>query len=174
MERGGPRRFTLLELAVVMLLLAMMMALVIPRVGRLPRRIAVRTLVSTVETAFRDAGLRARGSGEMVTVTAEPEGNRLEVKGGVPRADQQGGEGGGEGSAVSPVAPQSHYVFPKRTEWSMGEWEATATEDEVPVYRFLPNGEAEGPVMTLALRGSRFEIVVDALTGRPLVTELDE
>ena len=73
------RRFSLIELGVVIFLIALVLGLVAPRVGRVPRAVAVRSLVGTVQSAFREAGLRARATGQTVRLKAVPEENCLRV-----------------------------------------------------------------------------------------------
>lgn len=165
------RHFSLIELTIVLLLLALMLALVAPRAGRIPRAVAVRSLIGTVESAFRHAGLRARASGRPVMLEPDPRGNCLRVAS-PGTSEPTAGEGNGESSARAPrsaVEAKRKYEFPSGTEW-FAEGDQLAPDSELPHYVFFPGGEAGGPDITLIVRKQSFHISVDRLTGRPIVT----
>lgn len=166
------RLFTLVELGVVLLLMALMLALVAPRAGRIPRAVAVRSLLGTVESAFRDAGLRARASGEAVRLRADPSANCLRIvsgsagTSGVETADD-------EGEGAGPASVRQRYEFPGKTEWRIDEALGDTVED-LPDFVFYPGGEAGGPDLQIRLRKQTFLISIDRLTGRPIITEKDD
>ncbi|MBU0717848.1 MAG: type II secretion system GspH family protein, partial [Planctomycetes bacterium] len=70
--RSG-RHFTLIEAIIVLAAIGMLLALVLPRVGRLPRTLVIQHAISAVQTGFRDAGLKARTTGKPVLLVLDTE-----------------------------------------------------------------------------------------------------
>lgn len=166
------RRFSLIELGVVIFLIALVLGLVAPRVGRVPRAVAVRSLVGTVQSAFREAGLRARATGQTVRLKAVPEENCLRVltarsAAEEGQAEQQESESQGLSRAFIGA---EKYRFPIKTKWEEGG-QSPAWDSEAAQYRFFPGGEAAGPELVVKLRNQAFRIAVDPLTGRAIVEE---
>lgn len=67
-------RFTLMEMLVVAAVLAIVLGLVAPRVGRVPSRVQAEYCVSAVRTALDVAALRARTTGQACRLVLVPEG----------------------------------------------------------------------------------------------------
>ncbi|MFW6367390.1 MAG: hypothetical protein ACOC0L_01870 [bacterium] len=172
------RSFTLVELGVVLLLVALMIALVAPRAGRIPRSLAVRSLIGTVESAFRDAGLRARASGRSVRLRTDPSANCLRIDQGGPSESLNASEDSASPSNSKNNTPEvrQKYPFPTNTEWhaEQGLPHDDSFDEATGGYIFHPGGEATGPDLELTLRKQTFLIAVDRLTGRPVVTDITD
>jgi prepilin-type N-terminal cleavage/methylation domain-containing protein len=180
--------FTLLEILLVLTILSLVLAVVLPRIGRLPKRLTVERACSAVRLAVVEAGMRARASGTPMKLVLEPEENvflatplpATAIGGRSPTA-RLGGTGV-EGRAVEReggghiLSTQSRYAIPAGVVWSLDRGDGTAMTDEEgrPVYAFYPNGEATGPRAVFTVAGRRFELDVDRLTGKPTIRDLDE
>ena len=168
------RTFTLIELGVVLLLAALMLAIIAPRAGRIPRALAVRSLIGTVESAFRDAGLRARASGSSVRLRADPSANCLRIDRSSPSANPAAPDDSPSTPKTNTPNVRRKYEFPANTEWrtEQGLPHAESFDEEAAEYIFHPGGEASGPDLEITLRKQTFRISVDRLTGRPVVSNV--
>lgn len=192
------RRFTLLEVVAVLLLISLVMGLVAPRIGRMPGGIAARSLVTAIQSGCRDAGMRARASGKTVRLVLEIGANRFRIRDAgsesgadvavaaldaPPGVDAPGRSEAGAAAADGEEKPtasigdylEGEYELPKGTTWSREgiELEAEVMEQEV-YYEFFPGGEASGPDLQASVAGRTFTVSVDSLTGRPLITQIEE
>lgn len=144
---------------------AMIFALVIPVVGRVPAKVEIRRARTDLEAAFSTASRRARATGGTVGLTLQLAEGKARVQDG---GSGLGGQGGGD--ALATAEPESGGLamdLPGGIEWPEGGG------DEA-VYIFLPGGQASGPVLNFSLRGREFVLAVDNLTGRLLIDQTDE
>ena len=190
--RNDHPRFSMLEIVVVLVILGLVLALALPRIGRLPRRLVIERALSTLRSAFRDAGMKARATGK-------PVGLVLDVEKGVLRLEDVPGfaspgvsapspadtsaaedeEADGDEGAQAPkpagfLARLGDYRLPADLKWDEFEAAEAAEGDgdaKEPAFSFFPGGEASGQPLTFAIRGHRFRLDVDRLTGRPLIEE---
>ena len=193
--RGCPRRprgghgFTLFEMLLVLAIISLVLAVVLPRIGRLPKRLAVESGCSAIRQAVAEAGLRARASGTPVRLILDVDENCFLVQSLAPAAVAgragpalAGGYAGdipGTGAKEHMghiVSTRSRYNLPGRISWRLdgGDEESLFDEEGRPVYSFFPSGEATGPRVTFVVAGRSFELEVDRLTGRPVIRDLDE
>ena len=162
------RSFTLVETIIVLLIATMIFGLVVPRIGRLPARVAIRKSTSELILPFVTAARRARATGTEVTLLLDLAEHRADIRAGgtAPMAmrqssDDEASEGQDERT------PDSRFRIPADIEWSVAE-------DSPVQYRFFPTGEGSGPELEFRLRGRTFIFSVDGLTGRPSVEEVGE
>ena len=80
------REFTLMEMIAVLAIIGLALALVLPRIGRVPARVAVAGAVSQLRTAARDAGMRARATGRPCQLVLMPDENTWRIRGGASGA----------------------------------------------------------------------------------------
>ena len=182
------RTFTLIELMIVLVIIGLVMALVIPKVGRLPAGLVLRTTVGQFRSAFRDAATRARATGVPVKLIFDTGNNRFRLEE-VPESAPLAMAGGGVPAPVSaPIGksgnaaggddavPLGHrysgsceYDMPKGIEWHLESWNENS--DETPFFVFFPNGEATGGGLEFTAGRRLLRLDIDRLTGRPLITE---
>jgi len=167
------RFFSLLEIVIVLIILGLTAALVVPRVGRLPRGVLVKTMIGRIETAFRDAAMRARATGGTVTLSLDSEGNSFRMQDG----------GSGQPSGWAPPSPDRAAesapgggVFAKSRDYGMPKGTLWRTDtgaeigENAPSFTFYGSGEAAGPELEIIVGKGRYSLAVDRLTGRPLIT----
>ena len=167
MATGG---FTLLELLIVLAVAALVMAIVVPRIGRLPSGLVVEKACGDLENAIYHAARRARVTGHPTRLVFDLEGKKATV------------EDSGGGATVAPPSseatdtaaadkrgPDESLVHPldEAIEWKAPEQDTEAAAK--PAFVFYPNGEAAGVPLAFAVRGRALILDVDRLTGRPLV-----
>lgn len=136
----------------------------------------MRSLIGTVESAFRDAGLRARASGNSVRLRADPSANCLRIDRGSSSANHAAPEDSSSAAPKNTPNVRQKYEFPANTEWrtEQGLPHAETFDEEAAEYIFHPGGEATGPDLEITLRKQTFRIAVDRLTGRPIVTDITD
>jgi len=175
------RRFTLIEVAVVLVILGLALALVAPKIGRLPRKVVVDGACAKVRTAFRDAGMKARAMAKPVRLVLDVEGKlfRIEDLPGAPapEAAPPVSRDGDEDGAERPPPPGflarlKQYELPRDLEWRLDDLQLGV--EEKPSFSFYPDGSATGQAMQFTVRETRFNLDVDRLTGRPLLTEVPD
>jgi len=170
------RRFTLFEILIVTLLIAVIAALVVPRVSAIPKRYVVESNLSTLRQVINETATRARASGRGLTLSLDIDASSFLVaaleqtlaREWVPPA---AGDQDSTGPSMGFIEVKSSYELSKEFQW-MPENSALDDEGRV-VYSFHPSGEAGGPSLVFALKGRRFQLDVDRLTGTPLIQELE-
>jgi type II secretory pathway pseudopilin PulG len=169
-----PKFFSLVELLVVLVVMALVFGLALPRLLRFPQRLLVDNLRSQTQSAFRNASTRALMSGNSVTLVLNPEQNQFRIQSesgasldaATPAASGETGETGGKSRLL---AMESTYSFHRGIVWDP---ETAPSDAESPAqYVFHPNGEAGGPLLKVKAGKREFQIEVDSLTGRPLFME---
>ena len=141
----GPQGFSLIELAVVLLVLVIAVAVVAPAVGRTADGVRARAEVGAVAAFLRSAREQAVTRRQALEVVVDRDAHALVVR----RAGREG-EAGVLGSRA--VSPRLRI-------------EADALS--APRVTFLPHGMSSGARFAIAAPGSRaYVIAVDALTGR--------
>lgn len=142
------RGFTLLEILVVLALAAIILALVLPRLGGGLEGLRVRTASRQVAALLRSARVQAVAWRQTVTVTADPRGGTLLV------------EPPGRTGAPSRLA------MPQGVRLAVLDEAARPRGDRPTRIRFSPRGGSDGGALAVTGAGRRISIVVDPLTGR--------
>ncbi len=184
-QRPRPLRhaaaFTLIEVMVVLVIIALLVGLVAPRYGRLPAGMRERKALGELGLAFRDAATRSRATGLPVMLKIDAEGNRLRVEE-VPDAAVSA-----PAASASPTPPATApastdgepparrftgpatYPMPNGVEWHFEKAQGAA--DALPGFIFYPNGEAAGERLEFTAGRSQYTLDVDRLTGRVVLAE---
>ena len=172
----GGRRFSLLEIVVVLAVLSLILAIVLPRVARVPARLTVENAHSRIRSALREAGLRARASGRPLRLVLDAEENTFRVlplpapedlRGEPPPADDDGARNPGV-----VVRKLSRYDMPGSIAWHP-ETALLRTEDEAPFFAFFPDGEASGTPVEFTVAKRRYVLDVERLTGHPVIRSFE-
>lgn len=167
---------TLFEILIVALLIAVVAALVGPRVSSVPKRYLVEGNLSRLRQAINETATRARASGRGLMLALDTDASSFAVSAldqtlareWVPPTPV--GKDGVEPS-MGFVEVKSSYELGKDFKWTPTN-DALNNEGKV-VYYFHPSGEAGGPSLAFELKGRRFQLDVDRLTGAPLIQELE-
>lgn len=160
---GGPpdpgrsaKGFTLLELLGVLGLAAIMLALVLPRLGGGLEGIRVRASSRHVAAFLRSARVQAIAERRPVTVTVDPRRAELHL---LPP---------GRAAAASRLSmPDGIRLVALDTAYR-------PLGDHMVVIRFWPGGDSEGGMLGVAGAGRLIPVRVDALTGRVTIGEAGE
>jgi len=174
--------FTLVEMLVVLAIMGFVLALVLPRIGRLPRRLLIQNGLSQIRMAFRDAGTKARASGKPTSLVLHPDSHEFRIEDGL----RQEGEPAARLNSILPSDPgtsaagsRSHsflsklsrYKVPAEITWKLET--VTLDGEGAVIYSFFPGGEASGVAVEFELGGSHFVLDVDRLTGRPIIRDVE-
>jgi type II secretory pathway pseudopilin PulG len=172
-------RFSLLEIMVVIIIIATALAVVLPQFGAIPAGIQVRDTINTLNDAMYTASGTALSDGEAARLTIDIEGQVITIE----RSNSQDSRISKPLEEISDEYPEqtSSYLFDEfqsfqlRYPIELDPDSHFSGEDVSTTFRFYANGEATGPdELVLLVSGRRFSIDVDELTGRPLVTELED
>ncbi|OPZ28785.1 MAG: hypothetical protein BWZ02_01191 [Lentisphaerae bacterium ADurb.BinA184] len=168
-----PRPFTLLELMIVLVVAAVLMAVVIPRIGRLPAGLVVEKACGDFENAVYHAARRARVTGKPTRLTFDLDRHTATVEetGGAPPPPADDAEAAAEDRAEG--RPTEPLVHPLDEAIGREAADGTSEPDSAPVFVFYPNGEAGGTTLPFRVRGRSLVLDVDPLTGRPLITAVE-
>jgi type II secretory pathway pseudopilin PulG len=171
------QQFTLIEAVIVLAVIGLLLTLVLPKVGRLPRTLVIQHTISAVQTGFRDAGLRARTTGRPVRLVLDADPGKFRVEDGAANAYVP--------SLPPPPAPDAagqparavpdnvlEYKVPSDVEWDLTGLDLGP--DERPGYVFMPDGAAAGPTLFFTVGKTRFRLDVEQLTGRPVTAPVSE
>jgi type II secretion system protein H len=187
-------RFTLLEMMIVLVIVTLVLALAVPRVGRLPSGLLVRSAASHVRSAFRQAATCSRATGTTITLTLEPEKNLFRqaaapavpvpvagagllpsAASGTPPVPvaRKTAAGSEEPPAPSVYAQPREYVLPKGITWHVEAAQAEGDAEAPAAFTFFASGEAAGHAVEYSVGKRRFRVDVDRLTGRPIITDAE-
>jgi len=169
--RRGNCGFTLLEIIVVAVIIILVMAMVVPRIGIVPQRVLINSACGQLRQVFQQAARRARASGTTVRLIVEPEERRFRIEAdsatdfvATATAVAAGAAELGPSTAGSDAAA-AIVAFPAGVTWQALDGYAAAAEPVI--YTFYPNGEAGGPVLVLRIGKTQSQhLYVDRLTGQ--------
>lgn len=185
--------FTLIELLVALGILAFVLTLALPRIGRLPARLRAERGVSAVRTAFSEAALTARATGRAVRLVliVEDDASRFVMKRGIndtvtedilghftlPQPDESGLFVSREdvaGAQAGGFLPEERDVeLPEDLTWgSKYEGELEVYPGDEIAFIFHPGGEAGGPELPFMVGKRSYVLGVERLTGRAVITEV--
>lgn len=175
------RPFSLMEIIIVVAIITLALALVMPKVGRLPRRLAVARAISDIRRAFQESGMRAVAGGQSMRLILKPEARQfvvqpVAVKGtrelfAVVSGTNASQSEGNSTAAGTSLFSTTDYEIPENVEWDSTLLEGG--EDNSPEFIFHPDGEASGNALEFSVAQRRFRLEVDKLTGVAVITEID-
>ncbi len=173
------RRFTLIEILTVLAIVAVVLGVVLPRVTRIPKRLAVEGARTSFVSVLRECSVRAVASGRTIQARLDASGTGFVVTAAPAEKDAlsdsklpDGSSGEPEDAVPGLVVPnQSNYSLPSGVAW---DDESLPDPDNPPVFTFYADGSASGPDLVYVVAKRRFLLAVDRLTGRPEIRELQE
>ena len=172
--------FTFIELLVVCVVIGLLSALVVPRIGGASRRMVAEQALLELHGAFGQTALRARAGGRPLMLVLEPEeGRAFSVQ---PlteslthdwRPPALVSESVGEEAPKTGIfAAEDTYKVADAIEWI----DLPEVPDDAPgiVFSFYPDGAAAGPELRFTLAGGEYLLRVDAITGQATIAELPQ
>ncbi len=174
------RRFTLVEMLVVLAIIGVIVGLVLPNVGKLPEGLRADSCAGTIGNAFRDAALRARATGATVKLTLDAENNRFRLEEAAAAVQAPAGDVSVSAAAAGDEAQASRgryyagekeYPLPNGIEWHLENWDAAVYGP--PAFTFYANGECSGLRLEFSAGSRRLRLEVDRLTGNPVITDVE-
>ncbi|MGN0867348.1 MAG: type II secretion system protein [Oligosphaeraceae bacterium] len=175
LPRREARRYTLVEMVVVTVILMLAVALVGPRLGGGGRRMAAEQALTEFRQAFGETAMRSRTTGTPLALTLLPEQGIFRVSSVANPLDRdwhpQGLDplvGADAPGAILPGAQS--YPVPKGVEW---EELPDSQEEEGVVFRFYPDGEACGPEIAWAMQGRHYRLILDSVLGKATILEIE-
>lgn len=141
------RGFTLLEILVVLGLAAIILALVLPRLGGGLEGLRVRTASRQVAALLRGARVQAVARRQTVTVTADPRAGTLLVE------------------SAGRAGPSRRLTLPAGIRLAVMDEAGRPRGDQAIRIRFSSRGGSDGGALGVAGAGRLISIAVDPLTG---------
>ena len=170
--------FTFIELLAICVIVGLLSAMVLPRIGGTSRRVVVEQTLSNLRGAFAQTALSARASGEPLALVLSPDGESFSVMPlqndldrdwrpphlakGAKRISEDGEEDDGTSQGI--LAGESSYDVPSEVEWT----DLPEVDADQPgiIFCFFPDGGASGPELHFTLAKVEYGLSVDAVTGK--------
>jgi prepilin-type N-terminal cleavage/methylation domain-containing protein len=172
------RRFTLIEILVVLAIMALVMGTVLPRLLRIPKRVQIDGARTSILGALRECAVRAVASGQTVRAKLDADGHTFQVLSVAPAKDALSesklpdATEDEDTSANGTIVPsKTTYKIPKGVTWELDDWDLEDEESRVPEFTFYADGEASGPDLVFVIVKRRFLLHIDRLTGRADIDE---
>ncbi len=153
-KAGG---FTLIELIIVLVIVAIVTTVSIPRIGAVFQAISFRRMVNNVIVFLRDARLDALSTGKKVSVVVDLKSGKF------TRTSPEAG-GGAKKSLSMPRGVKIEIV---REDKKRGKSKSLFGRDKNIEFNFYPNGTASGPRLLLKNtgKGKNAIIYLEPLAG---------
>ena len=169
------RRFTLLEMIVVLVVVATVIAVVMPRLGLVPRGIRVTQFADSVGASFNAATTLAMATGRQVKVHIEFANRQIRIEAANVQRMRPVTEGAYSDADNFDVASALNRLkrFPLPEGVRLDE-ESFDHDGQAAYYEFFPNGEATGPYLPVRIDELHTAIEVDRLNGRAIMAPITE
>lgn len=168
-------RFTLLEMIVVLVVVATVIAVVMPRLGVVPRGVRVTQFADSVASSFNAASTLAMASGRQVKLHIEFENRQIRIEGAKVRRMRPVAEGAYSDEDNFDMASALNRLkrFPLPEGVALDE-ESFDYDGQAAFYEFFPNGEATGPYLPVRIDELHTAIEVDRLNGRAIMAPITD
>jgi type II secretory pathway pseudopilin PulG len=167
------RRFTLLELIVVLVVVATVIAIVMPRLGLVPRGVRITQFADSVASSFNAAATLAMTTGRPVKVHIEFDNRQVRIEAANVHRMRAAAEGAYSDADNFDAASALNRL--KRFPWPEGvrlDEESFDYDGQAAYYEFFPNGEATGPYLPVRIDELHTAIEVDRLNGRAIMAPI--
>lgn len=166
------RRYTMIEMLVVTLIIAMLVALILPRLTGTSRRMTSEQALTSIRQAASETAARARATGRPLSLTLVPDDDGMAFR--VALFDEN------LSRVWTPPMPHAgppaflaareSYPLPSSVEWDINPLDFPA---ETGVrFLFFPDGQAGGPELTFRILEQSFLFRIDPLSGKPLINAI--
>ena len=162
------RTFTLMELLIVAIILALTSAFALPRLLAYPHRIMVENALTNIRTAFSETAMRSRATGIPLILIYDQENSCFQVEelsvslptDWEPPRDEEALE-----TARNALQMKDSYSLSSQMEW--------LSDIEEIQFRFFPDGQAVGQPIQFQIGSQQFQFDVDRLSGNALIMDLN-
>ena len=169
------RRFTLLEMIVVLVVVATVIAVVMPRLGLVPRGVRITQFADSVASSFNAAATLAMTTGRRVKVHIEFENRQIRIEAVNVQRMRPVAEGAYSDAdnfdAASALNRLKRFPLPEGVRL---DEESFGYDGQAAYYEFFPNGEATGPYLPVRIDELYTAIEVDRLNGRAIMAPITE
>ncbi len=178
-RHGESRRFTMIEIIVLLVVLGLIVVIAAPRINKESKRMTVESALTSIRTAMSESALRARSTGTPIEIVLMPGDNQFIVNVSMLNLAKTWKPPGNDsldqdGNPVPPffIEAKPIYDLSKAIEW-LPEDDNFDQDDNI-VYTFFPDGQAAGRPLRFDVKGRNFILNVDKITGKPIILELHD
>ena len=163
MYREQSHSFTLVEIVLVLAIVALLLAVVVPNVGRIPAKYSRAKAVESLQQVFSEASLRARTTGRTIELIIKPAAGTAvtrELKSTPRRKKFDLQEKSND--------EKTGVLWSSKTDYSDNiEWVPHGDQSQFKNLRyvFYPNGEASGMDATFNLNNRQYKLSFNHLSG---------
>jgi len=166
-----------MEMLVVSLIVAMLFVVVMPKIVRTPKKMAIEQMLTGLRQACLETSSRARATGSVLELRLQTEdgyGGTFVVatltdtdlsqawEPPLPESSQA------ENQKPAVLAMVNEYPVAADIEWHDLQ---NFSEENPCRFIFYPDGEATGPKLRFSFKNIEYELSVDGLTGKPVIME---
>ena len=148
------RRFSLVEVIAVLVLISLIMFMVLPKIGLIPGSVIKKETINSIKKAFISSRQLSQSENNSVALVLNEESMVLSIE----RDDDK----------------KTSKIFRDFTSFPLNDTltiERADPELEKLVYQFYPDGEASGPELKIMSESFNFYLKVDQLSGRAIIDE---
>lgn len=175
MTRRHSNNFTLIEILIVLVVVGLVLAVATPALLEKSDQMTVDAALNDIRTAVNETALRARATGQTLTLTLDMENNVFNVgQGGTPldnswqppapAIDEETQE-----LQRSFINAQSDYEHDSAVEWTPDD--DCLDENGNVVFTFFPDGQAAAREITFTVCNRNFALQIDRITAAPTIRE---
>ncbi len=152
-RRSSVPSFTLIELVIVLGIMVLVGAVVFISVGKKPTFVVLDDASASIEAVLLQGSIQSLAQGKEISVTYDPESKSVNVNGAVGETSIPGME--------KSVSKYFSYAIPEDVDIEC----ESLFMNELPSFKFFPDGTAIGPDLITRHKGHTFLITVSPLTG---------
>ncbi len=174
-RRGGA--FTLLEILIVFVVIGLVMAVAAPAIVRQSDRMTIEGALTDLRTAVSETALRARATGQTLTLTLDAEAAQFRVGAASEALERtwqppQNASDDLDEHRHAIIEAKPAYRFPSAVQWQLDD--VQTDDDGQVVLTFFPDGQAAARELPFDVCGRRYLLQVDRITASPVILELIE
>lgn len=174
-RRGGA--FTLLEILIVFVVIGLVMAVAAPAIVRQSDRMTIEGALTDLRTAVSETALRARATGQTLTLTLDAEAAQFRVGTASEALERtwqppQNTSDDLDEHRHAIIEAKPAYRFPSAVQWQLDD--VQTDNDGQVVLTFFPDGQAAARELPFDVCGRRYLLQVDRITASPVILELIE
>ena len=173
MHRCHHHHFTLIEIVLVLAILAALLTVVLPNVGRIPAKYSRAKAIESIQRVFSDASLRARTTGQVIQLTVNPRNSTATTRelNYARQTNMSNRKQASGGNTEESALWSSKTEFSDKIKWLKYGNKQNFREMN---YRFYPNGEASGPNASFEWEKQEYRLYFDNLTGTVSVVAMND
>lgn len=172
--------FTFFEMLIVAVVMALIAAVTLPRLSRIPSRLQIESALTSIREAFTETAMRARTTGTPIKLVLDIDNDCFLVeqannskltaqKDWVPPLRKSEDA---EQSSLLALESKNNYKLPSYIEWHPEDTDLNY-DDEIS-FSFYEDGQAAGLPIRFYMAGHYYQMDVDRLTGDSLIMEIED